>query len=157
MSAPVSNRTRSLLSRSLPIVLQRKELLLEGTERSLGWSETREESFGQAETTAMILVELLLEQVRSLVQSGALAPLQDAADQHRKLGITGRHYSRFGDALVPVLRDLLGPTVPREVAAAWCDTFWTIIRAAQPAEPDLPKSRPQLASEGTSASHSGTL
>ena len=137
MSPPVTNRTRTLLSRSLPIVRQRKELLLEATERSLASAEEREAPSGQAETTATILVELLLEQVRSLVQSAALAPLGDTAERHRALGITGRHYSRFGDALVPVLRDVLGPTVPREVAAAWCDTFWTIIRAAQ-AEERLP-------------------
>ena len=134
MSSPVSNRTRSLLARSLPLVAQRKDELLEGLERNLAAAEAPGEPFGQAEVTAMILVELLLDQARSLVQSAELAPLADTAAEHRLLDITGRHYSRFGDALVPVLRDLLGPTLPREVAMAWCDTFWAVIRAARPVE-----------------------
>ena len=131
MSSPVSDRTRSLLSRSLPLVQQRRDLLVERMERSLA-AETERKAFGQAGLTATMLVDLLVTQVRSLVESAAFAPLDEIADEHRRLDITGRHYSRFGDALVPILRDLLGATVPREVAAAWCDSFWAILRAAQP-------------------------
>ena len=54
-------------------------------------------------------------------------------DEHRAIGIEARHYSRFGDALIPALTDLLGPNVPRDVPAAWCDAFWTIIRKARAA------------------------
>ena len=134
MSSPVSDRNRSMLSRSLPLVQQGRDLLVERLERSLAAADTGAEAFGQAELSAMMLVDLLLRQVKSLVESGAFAPLGDVAAEHRALDIGGRHYSRFGDALVPVLRDLLGPTVPREVAAAWCDTFWAMIHAAQPVE-----------------------
>ena len=134
MSSPVSDRLRSLLARSLPLVQQRRALLIERMERSLAAAETEAEDCGQAEVTAALLVELLLGEVKHLVESGRFGDLATVTAEHRRLDISGRHYSRFGDALVPILRDLLGPIVPREVAGAWCDTFWAIIRAAQPAE-----------------------
>ena len=31
----------------------------------------------------------------------------------------------------PVLKDVLGPTLPRAVASAWCDAFWILVRAAR--------------------------
>ena len=138
MNSPVSTRLRSLLSRSLPLVQQHKAVLVERIERSLAAAEGADEPFGQAEVSAMMLVELLLGQARSLVESGVLAPLGDVAAEHRALGITGRHHSRFGDALVPILRDLLGTTVPREIPAAWCDLFWAVLREAQAAEAKVP-------------------
>jgi hemoglobin-like flavoprotein len=133
MSSPVSDRTRSLLSRSLPLVQPRRDLLVERIERSFA-AEAGLESSGQAELSAMMLVDLLLRQVKTLVESGQFSGLDEVAAEHRAFDIKGRHYSRFGDALVPVLRDLLGRTAPREVAAAWCDTFWAMIRATLPAE-----------------------
>ena len=132
MPSPVSDRIRSLLSRSLPLVRPQRDLLVERIERSFA-AETGRASL-DAELSAMLLVDLLLTQVKSLVESGAFGPLDEVAAEHRALGIGGRHYSRFGDALVPVLRDLLGRTVPREVAAAWCDTFWAMIGATLPVE-----------------------
>ena len=131
MSSPVTDRTRSLLSRSLPLIQQRRDLLAERMEQSLA-AATQGEPFGQAEVAAMLLVDLLVGQAKCLVESAAFGPLDEVSGEHRALGITGRHYSRFGDSLVPILRDLLGPTLPREVAAAWCDAFWAMIRTAQP-------------------------
>ena len=134
MSSPVSDRTRSLLARSYPLVHQRADLLIEHMERNLGATAEPGEPIGQSELIAMMLVELLLRQAKHLVESGEMRGLDDLAREHEQLGITGRHYSRFGDALVPVIRDLLSPTVPREVAGAWCDTFWAVVRAGQEAE-----------------------
>ena len=130
MSEVISPRTRSLLARSLPLVQQRREALVERMEAALAELDTRETSTGQAEVTAVVLVDLLLEEVRQLVESGAFGPLAWVAGEHYLLDITGRHYSRFGDALMPVLRDLLGPIPPRELLSAWGDAFWAIIHRA---------------------------
>jgi len=81
---------------------------------------------------ATILTDLLLRQAGRIVEIGRAADLDSIADEHHSLALDGRHYSRFGDALVPILRDVLEPGVPREIPAAWCDTFWAVIRAAQP-------------------------
>jgi hemoglobin-like flavoprotein len=80
----------------------------------------------------MVLVELLLDQAHGLIETRMPRRLGGTLAEHRALGIDGRHYSRFGDALVPILSDLLGPNVPREVPVAWCDAFWTIVRTIEP-------------------------
>ena len=131
MSVAISDRTRSHLSQSLPFVEQRKEGLVNRMEANLRAGEADEEPYGQSEVVAMILVDLLLAQARNLADTGEVADLRDVKEEHRALAISGRHYSRFGDALVPILKDLLGPRLPREVASAWCDTFWAVIAAAQ--------------------------
>ena len=131
MTASVSTRTRSLVARSLPLVQQRREALVARMEAALAELDTQETAVGQAEVTAVVLVDLLLDEAKQLVESGAFGPLSWLPGEHYLLDITGRHYSRFGDALIPVLRDLLGPIPPREVLSAWCDTFWAIIHSAE--------------------------
>ena len=125
----VGDRTRRLLAQSVHLLESHKDRLIDSLETSLGACEAQEDSFGHAEVTAMILTELLIEQGRSLVDWGELRLSPDTAAEHRALDIGGRHYSRFGDVLVPVIRDVLGPRVPREVASAWCDAFWAVIGA----------------------------
>jgi hemoglobin-like flavoprotein len=131
MNVTVSPRTRSLIARSLPLVQQRREALVERMEIALAELDTTWTAIGQAEVTATVLVDLLLDEAKQLVESGAFGPLGWLVGEHYLLDITGRHYSRFGDALIPVLRDLLGPIPPRELLSAWCDMFWAIIRHAQ--------------------------
>ena len=130
MTTAVSTRTRSLIARSLPLVQQRREALVEGMESALAELDTKRSEIGQAEVTAVVLVDLLLDEARELVESGTFGPLDYLPGEHYLLDITGRHYSRFGDALMPVLRDLLGPIPPRELLSAWVDTFWAVIHAA---------------------------
>jgi hemoglobin-like flavoprotein len=131
MSEAVSSRTRSLIARSLPLVQQRREALVERMEIALAELDTQGSDVGQAEVTAVVLVDLLLDEAKQLLEDGAFGPLDYVSGEHYLLEITGRHYSRFGDALIPTLRDLLGPIPPREVLSAWCDTFWAIIHSAE--------------------------
>lgn len=131
MLTNIQDRTIAILARSLPLVQCHKDALLEGLEAALRHGEEPGEAFGQAEVTAMMLTALLIDQATGLVRRGALGDLDGIAAEHRALDIDGRHYSRFGDALAPVMKDVLGPTLPREVPAVWCDTFWRVIKAAQ--------------------------
>lgn len=131
MTTAVSTRTRSLIARSLPLVQQRREALVARMESALAELDTKPSELGQAEVTAVVLVDLLLDEARELVESGAFGPLAYLPGEHYLLDITGRHYSRFGDALMPSLRDVLGPIPPRELLSAWVDTFWAIIHAAE--------------------------
>lgn len=131
MSAAISDATRNYLSASLSLVERHREDLVSRTEASLEAGEPNDEPYGQSQMVAMILSELLLAQVRCLVETGDLACLRDVDAEHRALGISGRHYSCFGDMLVPILKDLLGPNVPSGVTSAWSDAFWVVIRAAQ--------------------------
>lgn len=125
MSNILSPHVRNVLSRSLPMVRQHKDELIEKMERSLRVSGDADPRVSQG--IAIGLVEMLLDQAHSLTASGLPRPARPG-DDHSALDIEGRHCSRFGDALVPALSDLLGPNVPREVPTAWCDAFWTILR-----------------------------
>lgn len=128
MSSPISDNARDLLARSLPLLRPHRDTLVERMERQLRGAGGAGEPQGRPEAAATLLVELLLDQALSLVESAELAPANGFHDRQRALAIDGRHYSRFGDALVPILRDVLGAKVPREVTGTWCDTFWAAIR-----------------------------
>jgi hemoglobin-like flavoprotein len=131
MSELVTERTRDIIVRSLPIVRQHKDEIAGAMHIYLGRVEEERRTFGKSDIAATILTELLLRQASLIAGTGQVAGLETTALEHAALGIDGRHYSRFGDALVPILRDSLGINLPREVSSAWSDTFWTIIRAAQ--------------------------
>ena len=131
MTELVTERTRDIIARSLPIVRQHKDEIVGAMEIYLRRVEEDRKTFGQSDVAAMILTELLLRQASLIAGTGEVAGLETMAIEHAALGIDGRHYSRFGDALVPILRDSLGVNLPREVSSAWSDTFWTVIRAAQ--------------------------
>ncbi|HEY5722870.1 MAG TPA: hypothetical protein VIT45_11170 [Allosphingosinicella sp.] len=131
MTELVTERTRDIVARSLPIVRQHKDQIVGAMEIYLRRMEDDRKTFGRSDVAAMILTELLLRQASLIAGGGQVAGLETTALEHASLGIDGRHYSRFGDALVPILRDSLGFNLPREVSSAWSDTFWSIIRAAQ--------------------------
>ena len=132
MPTLITDRARDILSRSLPLVRHHKERIIERMEINLRGAGGDREPSGQSDVAAMLLVQLLLDEARSLVDSGRLTKSDGVLDEHEALDIDGRHYSRFGDALVPILKDELGPNLPREVPAAWCDTFWTVMRELTP-------------------------
>lgn len=130
MSEMITDAARRRLAQSLPLVQSHKDELTEGLEASLRPADPLSEAFGQSEVTAMTLIELLIDQAKEIVESGRVHPPADLVAHHQALDITSRHYSRFGDALMPLLVDTFGPRLPREVATAWIDAFWATIRAA---------------------------
>ena len=132
MSSPLSDNARDNLARSLPLLHARKDRITERMELHLRGAGGDEEPYGQSEVAAMLLVQLLLDQARSIVETGQIAAGGGIRDEHRALQIDGRHYSRFGDALVPIVRDVLGADVPREVAGIWCDIFWAAVHDLEP-------------------------
>ncbi len=132
MSYPLAESVRNLLVGSLPLVRRHKDELISQMELHLRGVGGPDEPFGQSEVAAMLLTQMLIDQAVAIVDKGKLQVPAGLADEHRALEIVGRHYSRFGDALVPILKDLLGPGVPAEVTGAWCDAFWLAVRALQP-------------------------
>lgn len=131
MLEAVSARTRTILARSLPAVRQHQEEIVELIGAGLRGVAGPGEPSGKAEVTARLLTSLLIKQADLIVYSGRPGDLNSVAGEHRSAGIDGRHYSRFGDVLVPVLRDVLGPRAPSHVPSTWSDTFWLLIRASQ--------------------------
>lgn len=128
MTDLISETTRGRLAASLVLVQANRDALIAGMGRALLFSEGRDEPFGQAELAAGSLVDFLIGEARHLVSEGSTGNLADHVAEQSSLGLDGRHYSRFGDALMPVMRDVLGPSFPADMAGAWIDTFWTLVR-----------------------------
>lgn len=135
MSPVLSQHSRQMLSQSLPLVGAHKHELIDRMQANLALAEP-DQNPGQPEINAMILVQMLINQVRHFLDTGEYDDLAHVPNEHAALKITGRTYSRFGDVLVPILKDVLGPNVPSAVPSAWIDMFWSVVRKAT-AEPAL--------------------
>lgn len=137
MSVLSNSRFVSKLCRSLPLVEPRKDEIITRMEVMLRGAGGQEEPFGQSELAAMTLVELLCRNARCIMEQRRFAPSIGVAEEHQRLGIDGRTYSRFGDAITPILHDVIGPRLPSDVSAAWCDLFWEVIQEINAREPVL--------------------
>ena len=131
MTNIVTAKARTLLVRSLHPVEARRDAIQAELRRSLARSEQDPELSDTPGLVATLLLNFLTDQVRHVVHSGEPRDLDLHRDEQRLNGIAGRHYSRFGDALAPVIRDALGPTFPRETGSAWSDVFWALVRRMQ--------------------------
>ena len=129
MSPLLSDRSKQLLSQSLPLVQANKHEMIDRMQAVLALAEPDRDR-GQAEINAMILVQMLINQVSHILATGEYDDLVHIPAEHTMLKITGRTYSRFGDALAPILKDVLGVNLPGTVSGAWVDSFWSVIREA---------------------------
>jgi len=129
MPISLSARQRGLLSQSLLLAERSEDALIDRMSSCLRASDRG--GADNSEMIAMMLVDLMLTHANNLARSGPAADPAETRREHDALGIQGRHYSLFGDALGPILDDLLGPNLPRTVAGAWCDAFWALIRVVQ--------------------------
>ena len=102
MSPILNDRSRRMLSQSLPLVQARKHEMIDRIQASLIQAEPEQDA-GQSEINAMMLVEMLINQVRHVLDTGEYYDLAHIPNEHEALHITGRTYSRFGDVLVPIL------------------------------------------------------
>ncbi|HET9427936.1 MAG TPA: globin [Allosphingosinicella sp.] len=134
----IAEDIRLRLAQSMPEVDPRRGVIARRMQERLQEFETPEDS-GKAEITAMLLVEMLVNCASDLAAFGGVRNLEEVACKHRRLDMDGRHYSRFGLLLGPVLRDVLGVRLPPKTASAWCDAFWYIIRQMSPQEAVEPR------------------
>lgn len=131
----VAEDIRLRLAQSMPAVERARSEITKRIQDHLQRMETPEEAFGQAEISALMLMDLLFDGARDLAAFGELRNLERVAREHRRLDIDGRHYSRFGTALAPVLREVLGVSLPPGTASAWCDAFWLIVGRIRDGDP----------------------
>ena len=128
MSKMISETVRDNLFHSFAAVEAAAPAIKAAMIPSLASAEGEPAPFARAGGIATTLVEMLLDQARRLADGRPPFDVEAVADRHRLLGIDGRHYSRFGDSLAPVLKDAIGPRLSSEVTAAWGDSFWFVIR-----------------------------
>jgi hypothetical protein len=128
MTKPLPPPTRFLLVQSRSVIAAKRERIRDRLSAYLARSQSDPELASNPDLVATRLVDLLVDQVGVILETGVPAQLDRHAAEHRLHGISGRHYSRFGDALVTVIREALGPTYPRNTASAWGDAYWWITR-----------------------------
>jgi len=142
MSNILNPMTRILLVQSLPSIEIGEDELRRRMSASLTRSRHDPELSDTPDLVAALLVTFLVEQVRHVLEAGEPKDFQPFRAEHRRHGIDGRHYSRFGDALVPVLSDILGPTYPRAAVEAWSDAYWALVRRLQQDGPGSASAKP---------------
>jgi hypothetical protein len=128
MSSQISEKVRDNLFHSRIAVEAAAPAIKAAMIPSLALAEGERAPFARASGIAATLVDMLLEQARRMADGREPGEIEAIAAGHRLLGIEGRHYSRFGDSLAPVLKDAIGPRLPSAVTAAWGDAFWFVIR-----------------------------
>jgi len=127
-NAAIAEDVRLRLAESIAVVEGHRDEITRRMQAHLAALETEDEAFGQADVTGALLVEMLINSASNIAACGSPGDFGAVSREHRRLEVDGRHYSRFGLALAPILRDVLGPSLPPRIASAWCDTFWFTIR-----------------------------
>lgn len=139
MSNQISEKVRDNLFHSFAAVEAAAPAIKAGLVPSLAQADGEPPPFARARGIASTLVDMLIEQARPMAEGRPPFNLEAVAARHRLQGIDGRHYSRFGDSLTPVLRDAVGPRLPGSVTAAWGDAFWFVIRRVMRASLRAPR------------------
>jgi hypothetical protein len=124
----ISETTRDNLFHSFAAVEAAAPAIKAAMVTGLASAEGEAPPFERSRSIASALVDMLIGQARRMAEGRGPSDVAAIVAEHRALGIEGRHYSRFGDALVPVLRDAVGPRLPGAVTSAWGDAFWSVIR-----------------------------
>ena len=112
MSNAISEAARDNLFHSFAAVEAAAPAIEAAMAASLALAEGEPAPFAKSRAIASDLVGMLIAQAGRLAEGRAPDEIESIARRHHALGIEGRHYSRFGDALVPVLKDAVGPRLP---------------------------------------------
>ena len=80
-----------------------------------------------ARSASATIMDMLLGHAADLGSGRTPETIAKTARDHARLGLNGEHYSSFGDALKPAMRDVLGKKATSPVLAAWTDAYWTIV------------------------------
>ena len=128
MSPILSERARRKLSQSLPLVQAHKQEIIDRLDAALVRAESDCEPTPSA-IDAKVLFQALVGQVRHRLGMGDHAVRSQPLPLITAHPAARRTYSQFADALVPILKDALGPDVPQAAPAAWNQAFWDLVRA----------------------------
>lgn len=124
---PIAEDIRLRLAQSMPVVERSRAAISSMLRERVQTLEGAMPDLRQAEIKTTMLMDLLIAGASDIAAFGGLRELSRTAREHRKLAIDGRHYSRFGLALAPALRQAPGLALSPMTIAAWCDAFWLII------------------------------
>ena len=137
MTIDLSGRSRAIIAETLPLMERHRLPLQAALERYMARQGPHHPTPGRSKITTGALADMLFGQARRLSRNGPSAGIVAAAEFHRALALGGEHYSIFGDALKPIMIDVLGPKATPAVIAAWIDAYWAIVREVRRQETRL--------------------
>lgn len=127
-TAVIAEDIRIRLAQSMAVIERNRHQILQELQDCLVAQETSDEPFGQGDVTAMTLLGLLIDCAGDLAAFGRPRDLRLAVCEHRRLDIERRHYARFGHALAPVLRKVLGKRLSPKMVSAWYEAYHYLVR-----------------------------
>jgi nitric oxide dioxygenase len=128
MTTNLSGRARDIVAATLPLMERNQALLNEAFENYMSRQGPYDPSPARASSTTGAILGMLLGHARQLAENGRASGIAETALRHRTLALGGEHYFCFGDALKPIMKDVLGDNATSPVLAAWTDAYWAIVR-----------------------------
>jgi nitric oxide dioxygenase len=128
MTTNLSGRARDIVDETLPLMERNQALLQKALERYMVRQGPYDPRPGRANSTTRAILDMLLGHARQLAENGRASGIAETALRHRALALGGEHYFCFGDALKPIMKDVLGDKATSPVLAAWTDAYWEIVR-----------------------------
>lgn len=136
MPTDLSANTRIHLAQSLASVEREKDAIADRVVANLTAPGGRAVTGGDRQA-ARDLVDGLIGHARSVVETGHHARSEAAPAALRSLEDAGHGLARIGDALAPILKDVLGSAIPRPAVAAWSTLFWVVAARDRTRKPAL--------------------
>ena len=125
MSINLSDRTRAIVTETLPLMEQHRDAIEEAMERHLGRRAPDDPSGGRTKAATRAIADMLYGHARQL---GDASGVVETAQHAPTFALGAELHSSFGDALKPIMRDALGVKATPAVTAAWGDAYWAIVR-----------------------------
>lgn len=122
-------RSRAIVNETLPLMRDYRPELEAAMARYMSWQRAGSPSPERAGTLAGAIMEMLIEHAAGLDGHDQAESLADAARHLQRLAIATGDYSRFGDGLGAIMKDVLGERASSPMLAAWGSAYWAIVRA----------------------------
>lgn len=130
----ISEDMRLRLAQSMPGVERRRAMIVAKIAERIV-PPTQGDERPSPDVIAAVLFDLLISSGSDIAAFAGLRDLSGVRRSHDRLGVSGRQYSRFGLALGPALKSVLGVAMSPDTVNAWCDAFWLVVGAIASDEP----------------------
>ena len=128
MTVNLSETARAITVETLPLMELHRGALEEALERGMARYGPPESSAIEIRSATRAIMDMLLRHARPTGGNDGMLEVAETLRQHRALSLGGEHYSCFGDALKPIMKDVLRAKATSPVLAAWTDAYWAIVR-----------------------------
>ena len=128
MTTDLSDRTRDIVAETLPLMARHRAPLEKALRDHMLREDIDDPSAARIAVMTQAIMDMLYDHARQLRGYGIPAATPETAARHRALALGTAQYSRFGDALKPVMRDMLGSSATPSMLSAWSDAYWAIVR-----------------------------